>query len=208
MKTCREKKKCGSAEKYRSAATLGITDKSAARTISENERGSLESATARCRDPGENVTGGLSKKIVDKKHLFQDAAGRQNEKQYRILLDLAPFPIVIISLEDDSFLYVNQRGSGLLQTYSKKGSAKLSSLCYSNTDDYSCTYGLPEFPVLVCYKLTRFFHRDRHSFWVVYAKTFPQVVAIVFRIPTSKRLNFPFSFIKGEVSLPSKIYLG
>ena len=60
----------------------------------------------------------------------------KSDQQYRTLLELAPFPVVIINLEDNSFVYVNQRGSGLLQTYSKKGPAGLSSLCYGNPADY------------------------------------------------------------------------
>lgn len=61
---------------------------------------------------------------------------QESEKQYRTVLELAPFPILIISLEDNTFLYVNQLGSELLNAYLQEGFSTLNSLRYKNPTDY------------------------------------------------------------------------
>ena len=61
---------------------------------------------------------------------------RESERQYRTLLEHAPFPVLIGSLEDGSFLYVNQQASELLKVPIKNAIGKLSNLRYSNPGDY------------------------------------------------------------------------
>ena len=61
---------------------------------------------------------------------------RESERQYRTLIEHAPFPVLISSLEDGSFLYVNQQASELLKVPIKNAIGKLSDLSYSNPHDY------------------------------------------------------------------------
>ena len=61
---------------------------------------------------------------------------RESERQYRTLLEHAPFPVLISSLEDGSFLYINQQASELLKVPIKNAIGKLSNLHYSNPRDY------------------------------------------------------------------------
>jgi PAS domain S-box-containing protein len=61
---------------------------------------------------------------------------QENERQYRALMEYAPFPVLISSLEDGSFLYVNQQASELLKVPIKNDIVKLSNLRYSNPRDY------------------------------------------------------------------------
>jgi PAS domain S-box-containing protein len=61
---------------------------------------------------------------------------REGERQYRTLIEHAPFPVLISSLEDGSFLYVNQQASELLKVPIKNAIGKLSDLSYSNPHDY------------------------------------------------------------------------
>jgi len=132
MKAQQKKNNRGLAENRKPANTSTEIVKNTNRKLPKN----LNSSALAHKDPGKNVTVGLFQEIVNRKYVFRDSTDRKSEQQYRVLLDFAPFPAVIISLKDYSFLYANQRGSQLLQTYSKKRSATLSSLCYGKSVDY------------------------------------------------------------------------
>jgi PAS domain S-box-containing protein len=79
----------------------------------------------------------LRRRLIDCTEQEQtEKTARESEQQYRTLLEHAPFPVLISSLEDGSFLYINQQASELLKVPIEKAIGKLSNLHYSNPRDY------------------------------------------------------------------------
>jgi PAS domain S-box-containing protein len=60
----------------------------------------------------------------------------ESEGQYRTLMEHAPFPILVSSIEDSSLLYVNQQASELFKVPVENAIGRLSSLHYGNPPDY------------------------------------------------------------------------
>jgi PAS domain S-box-containing protein len=79
----------------------------------------------------------LRRRLIDSMKREQPKkTARESESQYQTLLEHAPFPVLISSLEDGAFLYVNQQASELLKVPTKNAIGKLSNLHYSNPRDY------------------------------------------------------------------------
>jgi PAS domain S-box-containing protein len=61
---------------------------------------------------------------------------RESEQQFRALLEHAPFPVLISSLEDGTFLYMNQRVSELFKIHLKNKITTLDSLGWNDPAAY------------------------------------------------------------------------
>ena len=100
---------------------------------------------------------------------------QESERQYRTLLEHAPFPVLISSLEDGSFLYVNQQASELLKVPIKNAIGKLSNLHYSNPRDYDLMIKrLREDGFVKDYEVSLRGSRDQ-LFWVLISASVIQV---------------------------------
>lgn len=100
----------------------------------QNKSGSARKCK-RARDKYENPTG-ISGNAIDITERKQgEKMLRQNEQQFRTLLEHAPFPVLISSFEDNTLLYVNRRASELLKVHLKARPAILSPLGWNNPDD-------------------------------------------------------------------------
>ncbi len=118
---------------------------------------------------------------------------QESERQYWTLLEHAPFPVLISSLRNGSFLYINQQASELLKVPIKNAIRKLSNLNYSNPRDYDLLIKrLREDGSVKDYEVSLRGYRDQ-IFWVLISASVIQfddkeAVFVTFNDVTERKL--------------------